>query len=119
MPRVQVKLIHIEGGRAVDMIDASIARVGREIIQNYNDNGDATTAKGSVTFKVDVGKHPDYDDTYEVNYTIAESYPKIKGKPSLADGDDGVLMANQRGTDRQSPKQESILDEPEFQKEEE
>lgn len=112
MPKVQVKCHHIEGGRMLDMLDASLLRVGREVIQNFQNSGDAAAAKGKVTLSIEVCKHPEYEDEYDVTYGIAESYPKIKGSHSLASGENGVLMANHRGTDRHNPNQESFLEEP-------
>lgn len=117
MSMVEVKAIHIEGGRMVQLLDASLNRVGAEVIQDFLNNGEPATAKGSVTLRINIAKHPDYEDQYHLDYSISKSFPNVKGKPSLADGSTGVLQANQRGTDRQSPKQESFIDEPQYSNE--
>lgn len=114
MSVVDVKVIHIEGGRMIQLFDAALNRVGQEVIQEYWNNGDASVAKGKVVCEVEIAKHPDYENQYHLAYQIKKSFPVLKGKPSLADGSSGTLQANHRGTDAKDPMQESLLDEPKY-----
>jgi hypothetical protein len=112
MSMVDVKAVHIENGQMIKLLDASLNRVGQEVIQEYWNNDDASVAKGKVVLEIEIAKHPDYEDQYHLGYQIKKSFPVLKGKPSLADGSSGSLQANHRGTDGKNPNQESFLNEP-------
>ena len=93
-----------------ETLDAALRRVGDEIVKSYNEHGDAEIAKGSVTLKIDIGKHKDYDDWYKIQFSVKEANPQRPASSiRLACVEKGKLAVQVMGRAGENPRQETIF----------
>ena len=65
----------------IETVDAALRRVGDNVLGSYNDHGDPAIARGSVTLKIDIAKHPDYDEWYAIKFAVKEANPQQPASP--------------------------------------
>lgn len=108
MSIIDMRAHHIEGGRMMQMLDNLIAKVGREVIQAYND-GAVKQPSGKVAVQITIEKDPEIIDDYRITYQMGYSLKKVTGAARCV-GNKGILQCNHRGADHENPMQESLLD---------
>jgi len=108
-----IDLSDIDGGNIGLNLEQAINEVRQKVTDSWDEHADLSLAKGSVTLKVDISKHPEHEGYLKVDYQINLTLPKRpRGALTLVNSTGETFGINSGGV--KNPKQ-NVLD---FEKQE-